>query len=291
MIRVINNHFFKDQPLIIFHGSLVIAFLSSLYFVATQDLPYKGEVGIPATILGFFFRDQLSDPNFFNGSRYLWYIFGSLWCLNVLPRVSATIAGLSYLWFSSMLFENSPGAEIHSVHMYPMMILLYMAFYLFYGKETQKCFHPKKGIDLNVTGPRWGLELIVYTIGISHSWAGISKIMDSGLNWANGVSLQLWVYLWGLDNFMNDLVINYTTFAKFSQWSVLIVESSAVIAFFLRGKSRFLAGVLLVSFHLVNQYMWGWNFLYWCPSILICYAGDVLEPNLERIFSQGKKTK
>ncbi|GEM_PF-5385466 len=276
MNNTLKHYFFKNTNLFYLHLCLIVCYLSTCSIIFYEKLPTVGEIGVPATLIGHFFREALSNPIIFDYSRIVFLVAGGLWSLNLLTPFTGWLTSLSYLLFTSMIFENSPGAERHSIHLVPMLFLIFSIYYQFYSQELKNSISIPNGIKLDISGPRWCIDLLVFVIGINHSWAGFSKFLESGLGWSNGISLQLWVHMWGQDNYLNDLIINSTRFAIFSQWSVIIVESSAVCAFFFR-KNRVWWGLLLIFFHLVNQWMWGWNFLYWCPIILLCYSSDFAE--------------
>lgn len=288
MKELFKGYFFRETRLFYFHLCLVVSFLSTLSIIFFEKLPSKGEVGIPATFLGHFIREALSNPLYFELSRGLFVLFGLLWCIQIFTPITSWLTSLSYLFFSSMIFENSPGAERHSIHMVPMVFLTFSLYYQFYYRELRESVSSTFKINKNIVGPSWGFDMLVLAIGMSHSWAGISKVVESGLGWANGTSLQLWVHLWGLDNFLNKMVLSSKEFAIFSQWAVLIVEASAGVALCFK-RYRFLWACLLVFFHLINQWMWGWNFLYWCPIILVCYGNDLVDIYLNKGFSSSER--
>lgn len=276
--------FFRETRLIFFHFCFIVTYLSTLSIIFSERLPQAGEIGIPATMIGYFAREALSEPLNFEVSRLLFVIFGALWSFHIWVPLTSWLTALSYLFFSSMIFENSLGAERHSIHMVPMLFLTFALYYQFYWQELKQAANWKLRFSLQPKGPSWGFDLLVLAIGMSHSWAGISKVLESGFAWANGDSLRLWVYLWGLDNFLNQTILANQQFALFCQWAVLIVESTAVMALLFTRK-RFFWACVLVFFHLVNQWMWGWNFLYWCPIILSCYASDLFDLLAKKVSS------
>jgi hypothetical protein len=100
--------------------------------------------------------------------------------------------------------------------------------------------------------PRWvSLASIAY-IGIFHTAAGLSKLTFSGPGWANGISLQLWTYLWGRPwSPTTQLILSSRTFTQWLQIGTLIIETAGILAIFPRlrpwigwGLVAFYAGVL-----------------------------------------------
>jgi hypothetical protein len=100
--------------------------------------------------------------------------------------------------------------------------------------------------------PRWlSLASIAY-IGLFHTAAGLSKLTFSGPGWANGISLQLWTYLWGWSwSPTTQLILSSRSFTQALQVGTLIIETAGILAIFpgLRtwigwGLLAFYAGVL-----------------------------------------------
>jgi len=96
--------------------------------------------------------------------------------------------------------------------------------------------------------PSWvSLASIAY-IGIFHTAAGASKLFFSGPEWANGVSLQLWTYLWGRPwSPTTQLMLASRDFTKWLQVLTLIFETAGVLAIFPR--LRLVIGCALVAFY------------------------------------------
>jgi hypothetical protein len=100
--------------------------------------------------------------------------------------------------------------------------------------------------------PAWvSLASIAY-IGIFHTAAGLSKLTFSGPQWANGISLQLWTYLWGRSwSPTTQLMLSSRGFTQAMQVLTLVFETAGVLAIFPRlrpvigwGLVAFYAGVL-----------------------------------------------
>jgi hypothetical protein len=96
--------------------------------------------------------------------------------------------------------------------------------------------------------PQWvSLASIAY-IGIFHTAAGASKLFFSGPEWANGISLQLWTYLWGRPwSPTTQMMLGSREFTKWLQIATLILETAGVLAIFPRLRS--LIGCGLMGFY------------------------------------------
>ncbi len=97
--------------------------------------------------------------------------------------------------------------------------------------------------------PRWvSLASITY-IGIFHTAAGLSKLLFSGPQWANGTSLQLWTYLWGYPwSPTTRLILSSRWLTQGLQVLTLVVETAGVLAIFPR--LRPIVGWGLVAFYI-----------------------------------------
>jgi hypothetical protein len=120
--------------------------------------------------------------------------------------------------------------------------------------------------------PRWvSLASIAY-IGVFHTAAGLSKLVFSGPEWANGISLQLWTYLWGRPwSPTTQLMLASRGFTQALQVLTLVVETAGVLAVFPRlrtaiglGLVAFYAGVL-ATFDYGFQFNAFFTALYFLP--------------------------
>jgi hypothetical protein len=109
--------------------------------------------------------------------------------------------------------------------------------------------------------PRWvSLAAIVY-IGIFHTAAGLSKLLFSGSDWANGISLQLWTYLWGRPwSPTTQMMLASREFTKGLQVLTLIFESAGVLAVFPRLRTVIGAGLVLFYAGVLATFDYGFQF-------------------------------
>jgi len=100
--------------------------------------------------------------------------------------------------------------------------------------------------------PRWVALASIAYIGIFHTAAGLSKLAFSGPQWASGVSLQLWTYLWGRPwSAATQLMLASRPITQALQVLTLVFETAGILAIFPRlrtavgcGLVAFYAGVL-----------------------------------------------
>jgi hypothetical protein len=96
--------------------------------------------------------------------------------------------------------------------------------------------------------PAWvSLASIAY-IGLFHTAAGLSKLAFSGPQWANGISLQLWTYLWGRPwSPTTQLMLASRNFTQVMQVLTLVFETAGILAIIPR--FRLAIGIGLVAFY------------------------------------------
>ncbi|MCR9204147.1 MAG: hypothetical protein NXH75_06195, partial [Halobacteriovoraceae bacterium] len=68
MIEFLKRFFFRGTRLFYFHLCLVVTYLCTMSIIFSETLPTRGEVGIPATLIGHLSRSALSDPLLFEVS-------------------------------------------------------------------------------------------------------------------------------------------------------------------------------------------------------------------------------
>jgi hypothetical protein len=109
--------------------------------------------------------------------------------------------------------------------------------------------------------PRWvSLASIAY-IGIFHTAAGLSKLTFSGPGWANGISLQLWTYLWGRPwSPTTQLILSSRTFTQWLQVGTLIIETAGILAIFPRLRPWIGCGLLAFYVGVLATFDYGFQF-------------------------------
>jgi hypothetical protein len=109
--------------------------------------------------------------------------------------------------------------------------------------------------------PRWvSLASITY-IGIFHTAAGLSKLLFSGPGWANGTSLQLWVYLWGRSwSPTTRLILGSRTLTQLLQFFTLVFETAGVLAILPRLRPWIGAGLTAFYIGVLATFDYGFQF-------------------------------
>jgi hypothetical protein len=156
-----------------------------------------------------------------------------------------TVAGFIGLW--SMHIENT-WAGAHIFHASAMLLVLHACWATIYHREIQAAVATRTYWQAALY-PRWVFLAGLAYLGLFHTYAGLAKFAYSGLDWANGESLQLWAHMDGYRwSPATQLLLNSRTAAMLLQWLTLIAETGAVFAVPFR-RVRILFGLLLVGFY------------------------------------------
>ena len=109
--------------------------------------------------------------------------------------------------------------------------------------------------------PGWCFMLMVYYIGLSYTFSGIAKLCYSGIGWANGSSLMMWVESMasGRDNLLFDLLTNHHWLASALQTTTLAAELFAIVIL-LAPRLRPVFGLVFVGFHMSIEILFGYGF-------------------------------
>lgn len=159
-----------------------------------------------------------------------------------------TTLGFTGLW--SLHVENTYNSA-HIFHMTNMLLVLQSLWYTADAAAIRRALADHTNWQTPLV-PRWvSLSAIAY-IGIFHTAAGLSKLVESGPGWASGTSLQIWTYLWGYSwSPTTWLIVGSRTLTRWLQIATLVVETAGVLAIFPRlrpwiglGLVGFYAGVL-----------------------------------------------
>ena len=108
--------------------------------------------------------------------------------------------------------------------------------------------------------PAWVPGLLIAHVAGFYSLSGYAKLHDSGLHWADGVSLQLWTSIWGVPGPFASAIVSSRILAQGLQALTLFTEVGA-LPMALHPRTRTLSGLLLIAFHLGQQLLFGWWFI------------------------------
>lgn len=230
-------------------GQLVVwVLLSFCLILAALPVHYMtGQRIGPATILAFLPDAVVRTELLYQATRITLVISALLWATQRLVPWTCwiTVVSCTALW--SLRMENTYHAA-HIFNVTNMLLVLHAGWYQFYSLQIRQSRREGR-FWTSALYPRWVYLLSVFYIGLFHTWAGLSKLRYSGIDWGNGVSLQLWIHLFGWPGSVaSQLLLDHPAIAKAAQSSALLVETLAILA--LIPGMRVVVGLALLGLYL-----------------------------------------
>ena len=199
----------------------------------------------PATIFSWLPESIIRNGTFFLFVRVLLIASAVLWAIKICHPWScwATVV-LAFLYWALRMENLTNGA--HIFHATSMLLLIHAAWFHFYHQDMNR-----QATDGSANCyPRWVFLLSVFYLGWFHSLAGFTKIATSGFGWGNGVSLQLWVDLFGWKGSpLGQLLLFDSRLTAVLQTGALVIECASVLVVFNRWL-RYAIGFGLFGFYL-----------------------------------------
>lgn len=181
-----------------------------------------------------------------------------LWALNVYVPIVAVIGALGFTSVNAFSVTGQIYVR-HQPHVINMLLIFYTLWALTRSKEQHAA--PRFwGIGRVAPYPVWLYTLCVFYISTTYTFSGLTKILYSGLDWPNGVSLQLWC--WGgaeYGNIARSLCLFDSRIAATLQAIVLLAESTCLLAYRFP-RLRPLYGITLIGFHLSVEILFDLRF-------------------------------
>ena len=199
-----------------------------------------------ATILSFLSPDILKSTALFEVARWGVVAGGILWCLQLGTPWAGWVTATSFTIVTSLYYENS--AQIgHTFHLTALLLWIHAAWYHFRRSSIRRALRAGQFYQVRIY-PGWVFQLSIFTIATFHVYAGMSKLVVSGFAWPNGLSLQLWILLWGNDGITSHLLLSNRVLAQCLQLITLIVEVGAICAV-ISWRARSIVGVALLGLY------------------------------------------
>jgi len=216
--------------------------LACLHFEVIEG-PRQG----PATMLSWLPESVLSSHTAFYAFRVLLVVGTTLWLLQVGLPWSCWLATLGFTGLWSMHVENTTNGA-HIFNAANQLLVVQSLWYTFYARDIRTALSQGRFWTTPLY-PNWAFWLCLFYLGLFHTSAGLAKVATSGLDWPNGVSLQLWAYWDGRPgSWTRELMINCRPLVVVLQWLTLIFETAAIVGLFSR-RLRPWIGVMLLSFY------------------------------------------
>jgi hypothetical protein len=218
----------------------------------------RGQRAGPATLLSGLPDALLLDRRVFLGCGLLFFAGAALWLARRALPWSSWLAALAFTALVALYLESASQAT-HVAHLTNQLLLVYALWYHVEARAIRAADRAGRFWSTPLY-PRWAHELSVLAVGLFYGWAGLSKLLASGLAWPNGTSLQLWVRLFGdAEAWASRLILADRRVAEAMQWLALLGETSGLLAI-VWPRARPLVGATLIAFHLGQIAVFGWGF-------------------------------
>jgi hypothetical protein len=217
-----------------------------LAFLRFEQIP--GSPQGPATVIAWLPESVLHSDATFYAFRGLLLIGATLWLFNRALPWSCWLATLGFTGLWSMHMETTTNGA-HIFNAANQLLIVQSLWYTFFAADIRQALAEHR-FGTTPLYPRWVYLLGLFYLGLFHTSAGLAKLAASGLDWPNGVSLQLWAYWDGRPgSWLREVMINCRPLVQFMQWLTLIFETVAIVGLFSR-RLRPWIGLMLVSFYI-----------------------------------------
>jgi len=243
----------------LFEATVVFwAICLSTYLPTTQSTQrISGPSNGVATILSWMPRTLLDSPTLETAMVAGVWIVGACWLLQRFLPYSAWLTAMLFTLAWALRHENM-GKTIH-VHHVTTNLLWLLAWW---RQCTMSEYRLAKAQGNPISGnyyPEWVFQACLAWVCIFYGWAGWSKLCESGFDWANGISMQLWTRLWGDAGFFaTQWVLDSRPLAFLLMSLSLALEALAPLAMIPLLRPWIGAG--LIGMHLGIVTIFGWGF-------------------------------
>jgi hypothetical protein len=219
----------------------------AIYYCVAADFESGAPPSIALSAAAYLPWHIVSARNFLLALKTVTIVLLALWAANRLLPWSAVIG--SFGMFATMsVIVASQNYTHHENHTVSVLLVIYALREIFRQGSRAADY------------PEWVYRLSLLYLTSCYTFSGITKILNCGVGWANGVSLQLWCreYASG-PGIMRNLCLWDTSFAAAAQALVLFAETTAIAAFLFPGLRRFY-GIVLISFHVSVELIFDYGF-------------------------------
>lgn len=216
----------------------------------TNDAPRENYL----SLLGLVLPEQTWSNSLVLTLGMVGFLVGTLlWVMSPRATLGAAIAVVGLILVGSFRVEN----ELYARHQLfqPVAALAILA-----GGTALR----RGKLDL----PAWIWTAVACAIGWGYTLSGLEKLSASGVGWADGTALRVWLAAFAPDKPVASWLIGTPWAANLGQVIVLIAETTAVFGLGFR-KTRLLVALVLLSFHLSMEW---WMGLAFYPTEVILVA-------------------
>jgi hypothetical protein len=234
-----------------------LVFAGFFAFVAPETQADAQRLG-PATVLSWLPDVIALDPRVRQACFAVYALAAGCWLAGRFLPWSCWVAAMSFTAGMALYHEGWDQTN-HTSHLTAVLLFTFALWHHLEAEEIRRARVERRFLSTPLY-PRWMHELCILAVGLFYGWAGLSKLLESGVGWVNGVSLQLWVREFGVaDSLFGAPLLANRSIALGLQASSLAVELAALIAVFVPLLRR-PVGLGLTAFHAGIVLVFGWGF-------------------------------
>ena len=231
---------------------IAVTWLLCLFALVLACLPIEFASGVRSTqgasVFSWLPEAILRSGLFFTGVRIVLAVSAVCWIFRVAVPVFCWITTFAFMLMWSLRMENlTNGAHIFNVT--NMLMFIHALWYQFYWREMKSSIGAGM-LWKTACYPRWVFMLSLFYLGWFHTLAGVTKIVNSGIGWGNGVSLQLWTELFGNTStpFAQTILFD-SRLTAVMQTGALVIECVSILCIF-SSRLRYGVGIGLIGFYI-----------------------------------------
>lgn len=231
---------------------MIATWLLLLFALIVACTPIEFDSGVrradPATIFSWLPESILRSPEMFFGVRVVLFLSALSWAARLALPWSCWITVLAFTLSWALRMENlTNGAHIFTVTNW--LLIIHAMWFHFRHQQMSEAKNQSRFWQSKLY-PRWVFWLCVFYLGWFHTLAGLTKILTSGFDWGDGVSLQLWTELFGWEHSPFGKLLRYDVrLTALMQTGAMVIECLSIVCIVNRW-FRYAIGFGLFGFYL-----------------------------------------
>lgn len=240
--------------------SLWALLLTCMYLVADLGHGYPDrDKDSAVSVIGLLLPESFfSDERVFELCRWAFFAVAICWFFRVGLPVTSWLTVVFYTVVASIYWENLPW--FRHKYLVPNWLLIVYAMWMQFCSTEIKTSLARGDFWRSRLFPRWVYVLSVYSIALFYTFSGYSKLLACGPGWGSGLSLQIWMQLFGnQESYVTEFVLSDRRAAAILQSGALWLECLAFAAL-LSSRLRIAIGLGLIGLHLAIDSSFGIDF-------------------------------
>ena len=238
----------EDIPYIVKPLRLSVQLLTLYYtLIVRQELLFSEKI-TSLSLLGFLPNSIIFNPYLFIFLKLLVIVSIVMWIFAKALPISCWTSFIGYFTLICFTVES----QLYTKHMYHIVNVSLFAFLLWEISDTRLSNHKQRQSITDL--PFWVYFIIIFYLSLGYTFSGTMKLYFSGIDWLDGIGLQVWVFTAASDGPLRSIIIENVKIASILQCLVLIAETLCILVLFYP-RLRLFFGIILVGFHISVEIM------------------------------------